>query len=212
MSWVMKEWLVGLPGLEPGTSSLSECRHPGSRSRLIAMTWAYAREHSAGCLAVCCVYPRSPKRSRAAVGPPLGMVDHQLRGVGASSRAVRCGPCAGPTLHSCPYGTRCLQAWQQYWQQSLRDGTVQPGRGPCAPPLPPIGLAAAGLFAGGEVSRADSRVRRPGTFTCARCPAVRSALDAVPEAYHNPAAVRWGAIAASAVIPDQVVMEPVTGR
>jgi len=59
-------------------------------------------------------------------------------------------------------------------------------------PFPPIGLTAAGLFAGGEVSRADSRVRRPGTFTCARCPAVRSALDAVPEAYHNPAAVWWG--------------------
>jgi hypothetical protein len=34
-----------------------------------------------------------------------------------------------------------------------------PGPGPCAPPLPPIGLTAADLFAGGEVSRADSRVR-----------------------------------------------------
>jgi hypothetical protein len=31
-------------------------------------------------------------------------------------------------------------------------------------------------------------------------------LDAVPEAYHNPAAVWWGAFAASAVIRDQVVM------
>ena len=30
-------------------------------------------------------------------------------------------------------------------------------------------------------------------FTCARCPAVTSALDAVPEAYDNPAAVWWGA-------------------
>jgi hypothetical protein len=93
-----------------------------------------------------------------------------------------------------------------------RPAPSKPGCGPCAPPLLPIGLTAADLFAGGEVSRADSRVRRPGTFTCARCPAVRSALDAVPEAYHNPAVVRWGAIAASAVIPDQVVMEPVTGR
>ena len=74
------------------------------------------------------------------------------------------------------------------------------GYGPCAPPLPPIGLTAAGLFAGGQVSSADSRVRSPVTLTCARCPAVRSALDAGPEAYHNPAAVWWGAFAASAVI------------
>lgn len=40
--------------------------------------------------------------------------------------------------------------------------------------------------------RVVSRVRQPGTFTCARCPAVTAALDAVPEAYHNPAAVWWG--------------------
>ena len=75
--------------------------------------------------------------------------------------------------------------------------TFRPGRGPGAPPLPSIGLTAAALFAGGEVSRADSRVRSPGTFTCARCPAVRSALDAGPEAYDNPAAVWWGACAPS---------------
>lgn len=31
-------------------------------------------------------------------------------------------------------------------------------------------------------------------FPCARCPAETSALDAVPEAYHNPAAVWWGAL------------------
>ena len=61
----------------------------------------------------------------------------------------------------------------------------------CAAP-PPIGLTAAYLFAGGEGSRADSRVRSPAILTCACCPAVRSALDAVPEAYHNPAAVWWG--------------------
>ena len=48
------------------------------------------------------------------------------------------------------------------------------------------------------MSRADSRVRSPGTFACARCPAARSALDTVPEAYHNPAAVWWGAFAPSA--------------
>ena len=79
----------------------------------------------------------------------------------------------------------------------------------CAAP-PPIGLTAAGLFAGGEVSRADSRARLPGTLTCTRCPAARSALDAVPEAYHNPAAVWWGPFAASAVIRYQVVIVPVT--
>ena len=50
------------------------------------------------------------------------------------------------------------------------------------------------------MSRADSRVHPPGTLTSARGPAVRSALDAGPEAYHNPAAVWWGAFAASAVI------------
>src|SRR5271157_4340136 len=38
-------------------------------------------------------------------------------------------------------------------------GTFQPGRGSCAPPLPPIGLTAADLFAAGDGSRADSRVR-----------------------------------------------------
>jgi hypothetical protein len=75
----------------------------------------------------------------------------------------------------------------------------------CAAP-PPIGLTAAGLFAGEEVSSADLRVRSPGTLTCARCPAARSALDAVPEAYHNPAAVWWGAFAVSAVIRDQVAI------
>ena len=62
------------------------------------------------------------------------------------------------------------------------------------------------------MSGADSRVRSPGIFTCARCPVVTSALDAVPEAYHNPATVWWGAFAASAVIRDQVIIvEPVAG-
>jgi hypothetical protein len=45
------------------------------------------------------------------------------------------------------------------------------------------------------VSRADSRVRAPGTFPRTRCPAVTSALDAAAEAYDNPAAVWWGAFA-----------------
>jgi hypothetical protein len=47
------------------------------------------------------------------------------------------------------------------------------------------------------VSRAASRVRSPAPFPFARCPAVTAALDAVAEAYHNPAAVWWGAFAPS---------------
>jgi hypothetical protein len=50
------------------------------------------------------------------------------------------------------------------------------------------------------VSRADLRVRQPGALTCARCPAVTSALHAVLEAYHNPEAVWWGAFALSPVM------------
>lgn len=44
-------------------------------------------------------------------------------------------------------------------QDASAPGTFPPSCGPCPPPLSPIGLTAAGLFAGGEVSRADSRVR-----------------------------------------------------
>ena len=35
--------------------------------------------------------------------------DFRSVGVGASSRTVRCGPCAGPTFHSCPSGTGVVQ-------------------------------------------------------------------------------------------------------
>jgi hypothetical protein len=75
-----------------------------------------------------------------------------------------------------------------------------------APPLSPIGLTAAGLFAGVEVLKGGLRVY----INQALLPvlvALRSqhALDAVPEAYHNLAAVCWGAFAASVVIRDQVV-------
>ena len=38
------------------------------------------------------------------------------------------------------------------------------------------------------------------TFDLYRCPAGTAALDAVPEAYHNPAAVWWGAFAPSPVM------------
>ena len=37
-------------------------------------------------------------------------------------------------------------------------------------------------------------------FDLCRCPARTSGLDAGPEAYHNPAAVWWGAFAVSVVI------------
>jgi hypothetical protein len=75
------------------------------------------------------------------------------------------------------------------------------GCGPCASTaLSRIGLTAAVLFAGWEVPSADSRVRSPGTLTCTRYPAVRSALGVGPEACDNPVAVWWGPLAASAAI------------
>jgi len=74
----------------------------------------------------------------------------------------------------------------------------------------PIGLTAAGLFAGEEASRPDSRVRWPGTLTCTRCPAVISGLYAVAEACDNPAAVWWGILAVSTVTQDQVaIVKPI---
>jgi hypothetical protein len=65
---------VGVPGLEPGTSSLSECRHFSSGSGLMAVTWAYAYSALITLPAVSCGYPRRPQRSRAVVGPSLGPV------------------------------------------------------------------------------------------------------------------------------------------
>ena len=59
-----------------------------------------------------------------------------------------------------------------------RTGKRVPASRSAAPPSP-IGLTAAALSAGAEGERADSRdARPPGTLTCARCPAVRSVLDA----------------------------------
>jgi hypothetical protein len=51
-----------------------------------------------------------------------------------------------------------------------------------------------------EVSRADSRVRQPGSFTGSGCPTVPAALDAGPEAYHDRAGVWWGFFALSLVM------------
>jgi hypothetical protein len=42
------------------------------------------------------------------------------------------------------------------------------------------------------MSRTAWRVRWPGTLPYARCPGVTAALDAGPQAYHHPAAVRRG--------------------
>jgi hypothetical protein len=115
------------------------------------------------------------------------------------------------TTRACPWSAA------RYRTQIARRASVPPDHGPfaltsrcrcrsrsgeCAMvlvrcPSPPIGLTAAVLFAGGEVSSADSCVRSPGTLTYVRCPAVRSTLDTGPEAYDNPAAVWWGAYAPS---------------
>jgi hypothetical protein len=92
----------------------------------------------------------------------------------------------------------------------VRSG-LAPGCGPGPLPLPPpVGLTAADPFAAGKVSRAASRVRQPGSFTCSRCPAGTAALDAVPEAHHNPAAVWWGPLRLPGhVVVDQAVpVEP----
>jgi hypothetical protein len=48
-----------------------------------------------------------------ALGPPRhrahGGQDHQIRGLGKSSRTVCCRPYAGPTFHSCPPGIGVVQ-------------------------------------------------------------------------------------------------------
>ena len=69
---VMASELVGVPGLEPGTSSLSGCRHSGSDSGFTVVSWAYARSARFSYLAMSCAYTRAPWRSRADVGPTLG--------------------------------------------------------------------------------------------------------------------------------------------
>jgi len=52
-----------------------------------------------------------------------------------------------------------LPAWFPHGGMCPRRAPSRSDCGPCAPPLPPIGLTAARLFAGGKVSRTDSRVR-----------------------------------------------------
>src|ERR1700693_4193921 len=115
--------LVGLPGLEPGTSSLSECRPSGFSRDIDVVTWAYARWASSGYLVVSCAYPRHPQRSRAVVGPSLGIVDHQIR---SSGHIVQDRPSWSVPWADIPewsaHVRRCPAAWQQYWQQSRRDG------------------------------------------------------------------------------------------
>ena len=82
------------------------------------------------------------------------------RVIRTATRRFRPGPTRRPRPRA-TVGTRRLGPHAN----ASAPGTFRPGCGPCAPPLP-IGLTAADLFAGGEVSRADSRVRSPGSFTC----------------------------------------------
>ena len=77
---------------------------------------------------------------------------------------------------------RCVRAWPPSPPAAFLVRRPFPHRTDCCRPIR--------RREGGP--RVVSRVRQPGTFTCARCPAVTAALDAVPEAYHNPAAVWWG--------------------
>jgi hypothetical protein len=49
---VMPSGLVGVPGLEPGTSSLSGCRSSGSDGSFTVVSWAYGRTAPFSYLAV----------------------------------------------------------------------------------------------------------------------------------------------------------------
>ena len=127
---------------------------------------------------------RVPRRTALDCNPNCNLQIRRLRRVvqGRLSLSV----CWADIPHLSTSDRGCLAAWQQYWQQSPTARNVsdrcrlrphdghsrslpcgppphpepsRPGCGSCAPPLLPIGLTAADLFAGGEVSRADSRVR-----------------------------------------------------
>jgi hypothetical protein len=107
LSWPLT-W-VGVPGLEPGTSSLSGCRRSGSDSGFAVVTWAYAPSARFGYLAMSCACTCGPRRSRATVGPTLGPGTFRSVGVGRSSRTVHRGLCTGPTFQSCPHETGPVQ-------------------------------------------------------------------------------------------------------
>jgi hypothetical protein len=68
----MASELVGVPGLEPGTSSLSGCRRSGSDNGLATVSWAYVRSVRFSYRAVSCAYTHGLRHSRAVVGPTLG--------------------------------------------------------------------------------------------------------------------------------------------
>jgi anti-anti-sigma factor len=144
------------------------------------------------------------------VPPPIeqqagvARLEHQARGP-AELRITRVFPCVA---HWFKARASFMFAGGCWWRPLAVDGSSGASRGgapvvrrpgPTRPwswctALSPIGLTAAGPFAGGTVSRVASRVRKPGGFTCAHCPAVTAALDAVLEAYHNTAAVWWGGL------------------
>jgi hypothetical protein len=106
---VMASELVGVPGLEPGTSSLSGCRRSGSDSGFAVVTWAYARSARFSYLAMSCAYTRAPWRSRATVGPTLGPGTFRSVGSGKSSRIVCHRSCAGPMFHICRHMSAVVQ-------------------------------------------------------------------------------------------------------
>jgi hypothetical protein len=112
-------WLVGVPGLEPGTSSLSGCRRSGSDNSLASVSWAYVRIARFSYLAMSCACTRGPRRSRATVGPTLGPGTFRSVGMGKASRTVQVGPCAVSMFQACCLRIACCPAvWQQCWQQS----------------------------------------------------------------------------------------------
>ena len=212
----------GLPGAggrcTPGSRSCihggrGSARHRGAAPRRFAgvagwRPWGYAARPGDRCQArrgvpvkrsVCQPEKRKVDSSILSLTTTVGRVSSALTSVNADPAPSYLQPSSD---HDCPcmtvVGRSLSHADRTAWHIPSRHAPHPlpapsgPGCGSWSPPLPPIGLTAAGLFAEGEVSRADSRVRSPGTLTCARCPAVRSALDAVPEAYDNPAAVWWG--------------------
>jgi hypothetical protein len=109
--------------------------------------------------------------------PRLRSVSSMVRFCALQERAAQSGwrPLFGPDI--CPVGTdrarvmrcrrsllvavgRCCCCHRCCHPRQVRAWPPSPPvRGPCVPPLPPIGLTAAALFAGGEVSRVALRVR-----------------------------------------------------
>jgi hypothetical protein len=110
----------------PPTSTVSECRHSSFSNGIVAVTRAYPRRRSSAYLALSCVYPRHPQRSRAVVGPPLGVADCQIRrylcGRPDPFRSVRD---LGRAAVGCPCKSGVLEghssAWLPAWLPAAHD-------------------------------------------------------------------------------------------